>query len=134
MRFGWVGLRDSLLRRKDRAYVINLDDQQIEWTDWVSLFIDEDTAVYLYVYCFSNWIYSSKSIKKSETNQSLTTYSGYDLMILLCVHFIVSYMIAEVIMLDSNNLFSPDYYQKNSKIIYKYFKDKYGQRKRKPWH
>ena len=55
-------------------------------------------------------------------------------MILLCVHFIASYRIAEVIMLYSNNLFSPDDYQKNSKIIYMYFKDKYGQRKRKPWH
>ena len=134
MRFCWVGLRDSLLRRKDRAYVINLDDEQIEWTDWVSLFIGKDTAAYLYVYCFSSWIYSSKSIKKSKTNQSLTTYTEHNLMILLCVHFIASYRIAEGIMLYSNNLFSPDDYQKNSKIIYMYFKDKYGQRKRKPWH
>ena len=30
------------------------------------------------------------------------------------------------------NLFSPNGYKKNGKIIYKYFKDKYDKRKRKP--
>ena len=34
-------------------------------------------------------------------------------------------------LLDHTNLFSPDDYKKNYKIIYKYFKDNYGQRKRK---
>ena len=31
------------------------------------------------------------------------------------------------------NLFSPNDYNKNGKIIYKYFKDRYGKRRRKPW-
>ena len=35
-------------------------------------------------------------------------------------------------LLDYTFLFSPNVYQKNSKIIYKHFKDKYDQRKRKP--
>ena len=35
-------------------------------------------------------------------------------------------------LLDFSNLFSPNDYQKNDKIIYKYDKDKYGKRKRKP--
>ena len=34
--------------------------------------------------------------------------------------------------LDYTNLFSPIDYKKNSKMIYKYFKDKYGKRNRKP--
>ena len=34
--------------------------------------------------------------------------------------------------LDHTDLFSPDDYKKNCKIIYKYSKEKYGQRKRKP--
>ena len=33
---------------------------------------------------------------------------------------------------DYTNLFSSDDYQKNDKIIHKYFKDKYGKRRRKP--
>ena len=37
-------------------------------------------------------------------------------------------MIAGKIWLDYINLFSPNDYRKNDKIIYKYFKDKYGKR------
>ena len=49
-----------------------------------------------------------------------------------CVSFIED-MIAGKNLLDYTNLFSPNDYQKNGKIIYKYFKDKYGKRKRKLW-
>ena len=50
-----------------------------------------------------------------------------------CVAF-KEYMIAVKILLDYTNLFSPSDYQKNEKIIYKYFKEKYGKKKpRKPW-
>ena len=31
-------------------------------------------------------------------------------------------------LLDYNNLFSPNDYKRNDKIIYNYFKDKYGRR------
>ena len=37
----------------------------------------------------------------------------------------MEYMLAEKYLLDYNNLFSPNEYKKNDKIIYKYFKDKY---------
>ena len=37
-------------------------------------------------------------------------------------------MLAEKTLLDYNNLFSPNDYKKNDKIICKYFKDKYGRR------
>ena len=36
-------------------------------------------------------------------------------------------------LLNYTNLFSPNAYQNNDKIIYKYFKDKYEKGKRKPW-
>ena len=44
-----------------------------------------------------------------------------------CVAF-KEYMIAVKILLDYTNLFSPGDYQKNEKIIYKYFKEKYGKK------
>ena len=44
----------------------------------------------------------------------------------------IEYMIAEKALLDYSNLFSPNDYQKNDKIIYKYFKNKCDKRKRKP--
>ena len=48
-----------------------------------------------------------------------------------CITFIES-MIAGKTFLDYTNLFSPKDYQKNDKIIQKYFKDKYGKGKLKP--
>ena len=47
-----------------------------------------------------------------------------------CIAFI-GYMLAGKTFLDYTNLFSPNDYKKNEKIIYKYFKDKYD-RRRKP--
>ena len=41
-------------------------------------------------------------------------------------------MLAEKTLLDYTNLFSPNYYRKNDKIIFKYFRDKYGRRS-KSW-
>ena len=42
-----------------------------------------------------------------------------------CIAF-TEYMLAGKTLLDYTNLFSPNDYKKNDKIIYKYFKDKYG--------
>ena len=44
-----------------------------------------------------------------------------------CISFI-EYMLSGEILLDYTNLFSPNDYKKNDKIIYKYFKDKYCSR------
>ena len=48
-----------------------------------------------------------------------------------CVAFI-EYMLPGKSLLDCTNLFSSNDYKKNDKIIYKYFKDRYGRRK-KSW-
>ena len=42
-----------------------------------------------------------------------------------CIAF-MEYMIPGKILLDYTNLFSPNNYKKNDKIIYKYLKDKYN--------
>ena len=44
-----------------------------------------------------------------------------------CISFI-EYMLSGEILLDYTNFFSPNDYKKNDKIIYKYFKDKYGRK------
>ena len=40
----------------------------------------------------------------------------------------IEYMLAGKTSLNYTNLFCPNDYKKNDKIIYKYFKDKYGRR------
>ena len=59
---------------------------------------------------------------------SLATYLEYRMMILL-YHFQRIY--ASKKKLDHTNLFSPNNYKKNDKIIYKYFKDKHDFRLKK---
>ena len=83
----------------EQKYVINLNHKKSGGSHWVS-FIDIHLTV-------------------------------YKMMILLCVDFTVSlpYMIAGTTLLDYTNLFSSNDYKKNDKVIYKYFKDKYGKRK-----
>ena len=52
-------------------------------------------------------------------------------MNLLCLDYcigFIEYMLAGKILLDYTNLFSPNDYKKNGKIIYKQFKEKYGRR------
>ena len=56
-------------------------------------------------------------------------YLEYEIIIcgLYCIAFI-EYMLAVKTLLDCTNLCSLNDYRKNGKIIYKYFKDKYGRR------
>ena len=60
------------------------------------------------------------NIFRIQDNQSIM--SGF-----YCIAFI-EYMLAGKTLLDYTNLFSPNDYKKNGKIIYNYFKDKYGKR------
>ena len=104
----------------EEAHVINLDDKQRKGTHWVSLFIDRNTAVY-------------KIKDKSMTHNIFGIQSDDSIMCwFYCIAFI-EYMIAGKAFLDYTNLFSPNDWKKDDKIIYKYLKDKYGKAKRKPW-
>ena len=49
-----------------------------------------------------------------------------------CIAFI-EYLLAGKNLLDYTNLFSTNYYKKNDKIIYKYFKGKYVKSEKNRW-
>ena len=113
--------RQNLRRIKDGAYVINLDDQQRKGTHWVSLFVNRNTAVY----------FDSFGIEHIP-QEVLSKIRGKSIMCLFyCIAFL-EYMIAGKKLLNNTNLFSPNNYEKNGKIIYKYFKDKYCKRNNLP--
>ena len=73
------------------------------------------------------------------TNQLLTIYLEYKIMILFCVLYysiifscntLIEYMLKSKTLLDYTKTLldeTPNDYKKNDKIIYKYFKDKYDQ-------
>ena len=58
-RFNGVFSRDNLFRRKDRAYVINLDGKQYNIKHRVSLFIYKNKVVYFYSFSIE-YIFSQK--------------------------------------------------------------------------
>ena len=104
-----VSQESVYLKLKDGTNVINLDDKESKGIDSVSLSIDRNTAVYF----ASFW------------NDDSIVGGFY------CIPFI-EYMLVGKTLLDYTNLFSPNAYKRNDKIIHKYFKDKYD-RKSKLW-
>ena len=133
-RFNGLFSRHNLFRIKDGVYVINLDDKQSEVTHWVSLFIDKNIAVYFYcsVIEYISQEVLSKIKDKSITHNIFRIQDADSIMRgFYCIAFI-EYMLSGKALLDYTNLFSPNDYQKNDRIIYEYFQDKYDKRKRKP--
>ena len=129
-RFKVVFSRDNLPRIKDGAYVINFDDKQ----SWVPLFINKNTAVYfdsVGIEYIPQQV-SSKIKDKSLARNILRIQSDNSVMCgFYCIAFI-KYMIVGKSLLDYTNLFFLNDYEKDDKIICKYFKDKYG-KKCKSW-
>ena len=94
--------------------MINLDGKQSEGAHWVSLFIDRlCTALYFYSF-------------QIEYIQNIFRVQDDDFIMcgLYCIAFI-EYMLTGKTLLDYTNVFSPNGYKKNDKIILKSFKDKY---------
>ena len=118
--------RDNLPRIKDGVYVIDLDDKQSKGTHWVSLFNDRNTVAY---FDSLKVEYIPQEVLSKIKYESIT-HREYSLMILLCVDFFfiafIEHTIGGKTLLDHNNIFSPNDYQKNDKIIQdnKYLKDK----------
>ena len=127
-RFNGVFSRDNLPRMKDGVYVIILYDQQSKGTNWVSLFIDRNLEVYLYSFGIEYILpellnkikdkFNAHNIFRIQDDDSIM-YRFY------CTAFI-EYTIAGKTLLGYTNLFSLNNYQKNDKVICKYFKDKYN--------
>ena len=94
---------------------------------WVSLFLDRNRLVYydlLGIECTSQEILN-KIRDKSITHNTIRIQSDDSVM---CAFYCIAFtecMLSGKTLLDYINLFSPNEYNMNNKIIYKYFKDKY---------
>ena len=117
-------------RIKNGAYIINLDDKNSKETHWVSLFIDKNLAVYFDSFGIE---YIPQEVLNKIKDKSIThnIFRIQDNESIMCGFYCITfieYMLAGKTLLDYTNLFSPNDYKKKDKIIYKYFKDKYGRR------
>ena len=67
----------------------------------------------------------NKSRVKSIIHNIVTIQDNHSIICGLCCIAVIEYMLAAKTLLNYTNLFSPNDYRKNDKVIYKYFKDKY---------
>ena len=115
-------------RIKDRANVINLNDKQSKSTPWVSLVIDRSTALYFDSFRIE---YVPQELLNKIKDKSITRnilriqFQDSIMCRFYCIAFI-EYMLAGKTLLDYTNLYTANDHKNNEKIIYKYFKDKYG--------
>ena len=111
-------------------YVENLNDKKSKGTHWVSFFIDRNTAVD--VDSFANEYIPQEVLNKIKYKSiTLNTFRIQDNESIMCGFYCIAfieYMLSGKGLLDYTNLFFPNNYKKNDKIIYWYFRDKYGRR------
>ena len=125
-RFNGVYSRDNLPKiTKKGAYVTNLDEYENTGTHWIALFIKTNEAIYFDSFGIEH---IPKEINKFINNKKIkvnifriqacdSIMCGY-----FCIEFI-SYILKGKTLLDYTNLFSPNDFQKNDRIVKRIFKN-----------
>ena len=118
-----VYLRNNLSKIMDGAYIITLDECESIRTHSISLFVNENNITYIDSFGVEH---IPKEIRKFIRNKNVVTniyrvqtcdsiMCGY-----ICIRFI-DFILKSKNLLECTNLFSPNGYQINGKIISKYF-------------
>ena len=122
-KFNGVYSRNNSPKIKDGAYVINLDEYKSIGTHWITLDVNAKNIVYFDSFGVEH---IPKEIKKFIGNINIITniyrIQAYDSIICgyFCIGFI-DFMLKGKSLLNYTNLISPNDYEKNDKIILKYF-------------
>ena len=114
--------RNNLPEIKDGAYIINLDKYKSNGTHWIPLYINCDNATYFDRFGDEH---IPKEFKKIILNKNVTTnihriQASVSMCWYFCIGFI-DFILKGKSLLDYTNLFSGNKYEKNDKIIVKYF-------------
>ena len=116
--------------------MINLDDKNSKGTHWVSLFIDRDAGPYFDSFGMEHIsLEVLNKISDESTAHNIFRKEDNEWMNYVWIFLYRSYRIyacRKNFVRLYTNLFSPNDCKKNSKIIYKYFDDRYVRRS-KSW-
>ena len=116
--------RNNLPTIKDGAYVINLDEFKSIGSHWIALYVNGNNVIYFDSFGVEHL---PKDIKKFIRNKNIVTniyrIQAYNSIMYgyFCIGFI-DFMLKGKKLLDYTNLFYPNEYEKNDKIIQKYFR------------
>ena len=121
--FNGVYSRNSLPEIIDSAYVINLDEYESIRAYWIAFYVNDNKVTYLDSIGVE---YIPKVIWKFLGNKNIITniyrIQAYDsiMWVCFCIGFI-DFILKSKRLLDNTNLFFPNDYEKNDKIMLKYF-------------
>ena len=122
-KFNGIYSRHNLSKIEDGAYLINLDEQNSIRTHWIASYVNAENVKYFGSFRVEN---IPKEIQKFIENKNIIVniyrIQAYDSIICgyFCIRFI-AYMLKGKSLLDYTNLFSSNDYEKNDKILLKYF-------------
>ena len=119
-KFNCVFSRSILPKITDGAYVISLNEYKSKGTHWIALYVNDNNVTYsdsFGVEHIPKEIINFIGNKNVKTN--IYRMQAYD-SICFCTGFI-DFMLQGKSLLDYTNLFSPNYFEKNDKIIIEYF-------------
>ena len=124
-RFNGVHSRNNLPNKiKKGAYVIKLDEYENTGTHWVSLFVKTNEAIYFDSFGIEHIPKEiNKFIGNSDTKSNIFRIQAHDSIMCgyFCIEFII-YMLKDKTLLDYTNLFSPNNFKKNDRVIKRIFK------------
>ena len=111
---------NSLPKIKDEAYIINPYEYESIGTHWIALYVNGNNIIHFGSFGVEH---IPKEIKKFIRSKNIITNTyriqAYDSII--CGYFSIGFMLKGKSLVDYTNLFSPNKYEKNDKIILKYF-------------
>ena len=122
-KFNGVYSRNNLSKIKDGVDIVNLDEYESIGTHWIALYVNNNNVTYFDSFGVEH---IPKEIKKFIGNKNIIRniyrVQAYDSIIYrnFCIGFI-DFLLKGTNLLDYTNLFSPNDYEKNDKIILKYF-------------
>ena len=135
-RFNGVYSRDNLPKiTKKGAYIINLDEYENTGTHWIALFVKPNEVIYFDSFgiehipkeinkFIGNEQSSSAKARNKNIKANIFRIQAYDSIMYgyFCIEFI-NYMLKDKMILDYTNLFSPNDFKKNDRVIKRIFKN-----------
>ena len=109
---------------KKGAYVITLDEYENTGTHWVSLFVKTKYTVYFDIFGVEHIPKEINKFINNDIKSNIVRIEAYDSIMCgyFCIEFI-NYMLKGKTLLDYTNLFSPNDFKKNDRVIKRIFKN-----------
>ena len=117
-KFNDVDSRNNLPKIKDGAYVINLDKFKSIETHWIALYVNGNNSIYYNSFGVEHIPKKRKRFIRNKNIINIYRIQAFDSIMCgsFCIRFI-DFMLKDKSLLDYTNLFSPNDFEINNKII-----------------